>query len=233
MLRKLRSRLSYANVMATIAVFIALGGSSYALSRIGSSQIQDNSIRSQDIKNNDLQGIDLRNGTIKTADVADHSLLAKDFALGQLPAGPQGSVGHQGPKGDTGPTTGASKGGEVFPPASPSGGFPWQRTIITTPTAGAVFVLGTVQASVSCSAMPCSTTFAVYLDSSLVPNAAQTIGGGANSNNSEDLTLQGIMPSVPAGTHDLTIRNEDSTNSPGTGVRARSLTGIALGHSVP
>ena len=30
MLRQIRNRLTYANVMSTLAVFIALGGSSYA-----------------------------------------------------------------------------------------------------------------------------------------------------------------------------------------------------------
>jgi hypothetical protein len=35
--------------------------------------------------------------------VKDHSLLAKDFKAGQLPAGARGLQGLQGPKGDTGP----------------------------------------------------------------------------------------------------------------------------------
>ena len=72
MKRKIRERLSYANVMATLAVFIALGGTSYALTlprdsvgpeqlransvgrgdsaqRDGSSEIDDRSVRLRDI----------------------------------------------------------------------------------------------------------------------------------------------------------------------------------------
>ncbi|MCA1679000.1 MAG: hypothetical protein LC777_08680 [Actinobacteria bacterium] len=38
-MHELRARLSYANIMATIAVFIALGGSSYAALRITSKNV--------------------------------------------------------------------------------------------------------------------------------------------------------------------------------------------------
>ena len=99
-------------VVASLALLVALGGSSYAAISIGSGNIRNGSIRSEDIGtgqvhssdilNNDVQGIDVRDGTIKTADVGDHSLLAKDFALGQLPAGAQGAKGDQGPPGNPG-----------------------------------------------------------------------------------------------------------------------------------
>ena len=41
--------------------------------------------------------------SVGTEQVIDRSLLALDFALGQLPAGPPGPQGPAGPKGDTGP----------------------------------------------------------------------------------------------------------------------------------
>jgi len=102
MLSKLRSRLSYANVMATIAVFIALGGTSYAVATgsIGSREIKNNSVRSKDLRNNTIRGKDIRTGTIRSSDVGNGSLLAEDFKAGQLPAGPQG------PKGDPGALSG-------------------------------------------------------------------------------------------------------------------------------
>jgi hypothetical protein len=92
MLSKLRSRLTYANVMATVAVFLALGGSSYAALRVGSRQLVDNSVRTKDIRNNDVRSKDVRNST----------LLKRDFKPGQLPAGPTGPRGLQGLKGDKG-----------------------------------------------------------------------------------------------------------------------------------
>jgi hypothetical protein len=111
--RKLRSyRPGHATVVAYLALFVALGGSSYAALSVGSSNIRDGSIRSVDIGtgqvrsanilNNDVQGIDIANGTIRSQDVQDHSLLAGDFAPGQLPQGPQGAQGLKGDTGDPG-----------------------------------------------------------------------------------------------------------------------------------
>ena len=99
MLRRLRRRLTYANVMASIAVFIALAGSSYAALTITSKNVKNNSLKSADLKNNSVKSVDVRN----------RSLLSKDFRVGQLPAGapgaagPQGAAGSQGAKGDPGP----------------------------------------------------------------------------------------------------------------------------------
>jgi hypothetical protein len=53
-LRKLRHHLTYANVMATVAVFIALGGSSYAALRISGSDIRNRSIAGKKMKRNTL-----------------------------------------------------------------------------------------------------------------------------------------------------------------------------------
>lgn len=54
MLRVLRDRITYANVMATLAVFIALGGSSYAALKITGAQVRNHSLTGKDIKRNSL-----------------------------------------------------------------------------------------------------------------------------------------------------------------------------------
>jgi hypothetical protein len=89
---KLRTRLTYANVVATLALFVALGGSSYAAI----------SITGKNVKNGSLTGKDVKNSSLTTSDVKNRSLLSKDFKSGQLPAGlqgPQGTKGDQGPSG--------------------------------------------------------------------------------------------------------------------------------------
>jgi len=53
---KLRRRLTYANVMSTLAVFIALGGSSYAAFTISGRNIKNRSIPAKKIKLNSLTG---------------------------------------------------------------------------------------------------------------------------------------------------------------------------------
>jgi hypothetical protein len=102
MLAKLCARLSFANVVSLMALFVALGGTSYALATgsIGSREIKNNSVRSKDIRNNAVRSRDIRNNDLTGCDVKDASLLAKDFAAGQLPAGPAGT---RGPTGDPGP----------------------------------------------------------------------------------------------------------------------------------
>ncbi len=79
-----RRRPSYANVMSTIAVFLALGGSSVAALRVSSAQLKDNSVRSRDIRNNDLRSKDLRDGEIRGRDLRDNSVGGADVTDGSL-----------------------------------------------------------------------------------------------------------------------------------------------------
>ena len=57
---KLRERLTYANVMSTLAVFIALGGSSYAALRISGRSIENRSIPAKKIKRNSITSKEVR-----------------------------------------------------------------------------------------------------------------------------------------------------------------------------
>jgi hypothetical protein len=97
MLHRLRARLSYANVMATIAVFIALGGSSYAAinlprNSVGASEIRTGAVRSSEIKDRSIRASDLTTN-------ARNALRGQTGAQG--PAGAQGASGAQGPAGPT------------------------------------------------------------------------------------------------------------------------------------
>jgi hypothetical protein len=100
-----RIRPTYANVVASVALFAALGGSSYAALAITGQQVRDGS----------LSGRDVRNASLTTSDVRDQTLLARDFKRGQLPAG---QAGPQGPKGDPGTNGNAGPRGEPGPPGT-------------------------------------------------------------------------------------------------------------------
>jgi hypothetical protein len=54
MLKVPRPRLTYANVVATLALFIALGGSSYAALKISGGEIKAHTITGKNIKRNSL-----------------------------------------------------------------------------------------------------------------------------------------------------------------------------------
>jgi hypothetical protein len=84
----IRSKLAYANVMATVAVFLALGSGAYA-----AASLPQGSVGSKQIKRN----------AVNSAKVKNHSLLARDFRAGQLPRGERGPMGAAGPLGAQGP----------------------------------------------------------------------------------------------------------------------------------
>jgi hypothetical protein len=88
-LKAIRNRLNYANVAATIALILSLGGATafaathLAKSSVGSAQ--------------------LKRDAVTSAKVKDGSLRSADFMAGQLPAGSKGEQGPKGSKGDPGP----------------------------------------------------------------------------------------------------------------------------------
>lgn len=121
----------YANVTATMALVVALGGSAYAA----------NTIRSSDIKNGEVKRVDLANNAVTSGKVKNGTLLSKDFKSGQLPAGPRGATGAPGPKGDAGPSDAfqAFRNG-ISPPPLPDAA---TTTLVTLPLpAGKYVVLG-------------------------------------------------------------------------------------------
>jgi hypothetical protein len=57
-------RLSYANVMSTIAVFVALGGTSYAALKVTGKNVRDGSLTGKDVKNRSLGARDIKSGVL-------------------------------------------------------------------------------------------------------------------------------------------------------------------------
>ena len=88
MLQRLRPRVTFANVVSLLALFVALGGSSYAALRVTSRDIRNNTVRSEDLRNNHVRGRDIRNSTIRGGDVAFNTLDGRDIRedrLGTVP----------------------------------------------------------------------------------------------------------------------------------------------------
>jgi hypothetical protein len=81
-------RLNYANIVASIALFVALGGGAYAAIKLPAGSVGTKQIRKD---------------AVRSAQVRARSLLASDFKLGQLPKGAQGPAGATGSQGPPGP----------------------------------------------------------------------------------------------------------------------------------
>jgi hypothetical protein len=121
MVAGIRASLTYANVVGSLALFVALGGVSYAAVKLPAASV----------------GTDqLKQGAVTSSRVKDGTLLARDFGVGQLAAGPAGDPGREGRPGGPGPAgpkgepgAAAAKGesgpaGAVGPagPEGPAGG---------------------------------------------------------------------------------------------------------------
>jgi hypothetical protein len=72
-IQRLRKRLTYANVVATLAVFIALGGSSYAALRITGRDVANNSLTYKDLRRNTLGSSRIRESRLGTVPRANNA----------------------------------------------------------------------------------------------------------------------------------------------------------------
>lgn len=116
MLTRIARRMGYANVMSTLALFFALGGTAVAgaTALVTGADIRDGSVTGRDVRdrsltgrelarasvngrvvqNRSLTGTDIQNGSVRLADLAPSDL--------QQMRGPQGEPGPQGPQGPQG-----------------------------------------------------------------------------------------------------------------------------------
>ena len=84
MITRIRAGLSYANIVGTLALFLALGGVSYAAVKLPA-----RSVGTKELKSGAVTSAKVRNGTLRK----------KDFKKGQLPKGAEGADGADGADG--------------------------------------------------------------------------------------------------------------------------------------
>ncbi|MGH2970321.1 MAG: hypothetical protein ACRDK0_14860, partial [Solirubrobacteraceae bacterium] len=105
----LKAHASYANVMATIAVFVALGGTSYAVTAL-----PRNSVGAKQIRTGAVGKSELRNSAVRSKHINNRSVGLRDiaFAARRSLRGQKGAPGTQGPAGPPGaPLTAAVDSG--------------------------------------------------------------------------------------------------------------------------
>jgi hypothetical protein len=88
-MRPLRRHITYANIVSTLALVLALsGGAVYAAGKIGGNQIRKGAIHSFHIKNKQVKRQDIAGGSINSRKVSNESLTGKDIkeaTLGLVP----------------------------------------------------------------------------------------------------------------------------------------------------
>lgn len=150
--RRPRLRPPASMAVALMALFVALGGTSYAAITISGKNVKNGSLTGADIKNGSLRGTDVRNRSLTSSDLSSGTISSLRGTSG--PAGPAGTSGPAGPAGPAGtfgtvtvrsavyssgaPVTASCQSGEVAVGGGVSTGSPFgfPRVSAPTPTSG-------------------------------------------------------------------------------------------------
>jgi hypothetical protein len=83
-INRLQERLTYANVMSTLAVFVALGGTSYAAFNLTGADIRDGSLTGRDLKANSIDGKRVKEKRLATVPRARNAERLNGISAGRL-----------------------------------------------------------------------------------------------------------------------------------------------------
>lgn len=91
MLNRTRARFSSAHILAALALFVALGGSAYALkaNTVGTKALKNNAVKTKKIANNAVKTNKIANGAVTTDKIADNAVNGNkvdESTLGEVPA---------------------------------------------------------------------------------------------------------------------------------------------------
>jgi hypothetical protein len=85
--KRIRKRLTYANVMSSLAVFLVLGGgAAYAAKKIGTHQLKGSSVTTAKIKKNAVTASKIKKNSITTAKIAKGAVTGGRLAAGSVDA---------------------------------------------------------------------------------------------------------------------------------------------------
>lgn len=155
MITKLTRQLTYSNLMASVAVFLALGGGAYALT------VPNASVGAKQLKKNAVTAAKVRSGAIGSAKVQDNSLTGTDILESSLATVPSAS------RADTAGASGSAKTAESAATADSA------KTADSAATANTAGIANSVaSASVGANGLKTITK---------VESAGTTIGAGASA----------------------------------------------------
>ncbi len=196
-MRILRARLSYANVMASIAVFIALGGASYAAvslprESVGTQQLRDDAVTRSKLADRSVGARHLRRRSVGASKLAGGGVKKRSLSpwiRGQLAR--RAAQGPPGPKGETGAR---GPGAVAVRYSSPASAAPNVQTVLDT---------SGLSLSVSCDASGGATTlnFSPRSTDAATLHETVTVDSGSDPTNSGPADFTGnLQIDLPAGT---------------------------------
>ncbi len=84
-LKRVRITPAMSMAVAMVALVAAIGGTSYAASKISGDDIQSSSITAKQIKNDSLKGKDFKSGGLTGSDIRDNKITGKQINEDQVP----------------------------------------------------------------------------------------------------------------------------------------------------
>jgi hypothetical protein len=178
-MRRLRGKLTYANVIATLALFMAMsGGVVWAAHKIGANQLKSNSVGTAKLKKNAVTAKKIKKNAVTKEKIADGSVTnskidegAVDFT--KIAAGTNVlGTAHGGPVGVSGPST-------------PLVAIPLTGTTSFTPIPGNVDMLS-IEARGNLTGSgptPCSVEVFLYVNGRAFGGGVLSLEGGSSSEN--------------------------------------------------
>ena len=233
------------NGIAYVALFVALGGTSYAAASlpknsVGSRQLKSSSVNSRVVKDKSLKVQDFARGVLQSGPHGPQGPQGIPGAQGlqgipgaqglQGEKGESGGKGDKGDTGDVGPTEGTST--DFYTRTSTPFAYDTliDRSDVTTTVGGKLLVTKTV-ASLEMSCNPAS-PWSVWLalDGVRVPGTVMPFI--PNATVLRNITLVGVTSQVvPAGTHDVALAIDcDSAPSVSSYATAENATLVVLGN---
>jgi hypothetical protein len=127
--KQIRKRVTYANVMSSIAVFLVLGGASaYAAKKIGSNEIKGNSITTGKIKKEAVSASKIKKNAVTTSKIADGAVTGAKLNLGSVGTVPNANHANTADSANNANTVGGNTVRKFFYSASENSG---SRTILS------------------------------------------------------------------------------------------------------
>lgn len=182
MMKRLKRRLSFANVVAMIALFVALGGSVYASNKINGKTIKKGSEPGNRLKNDSVTGKQVNESTLGTVPNAD--------ALGGAPVSAYLTIGRS-----------AHQSGPCDPTDTS-----FVRCVAVTlnmPQAGRVLLVG-AGVAVDQGAIGAEGSCAFGADTNVVSGSTMSVYASAPPAN-EDFSLTAVTEPLGAGSHSFQL----------------------------
>jgi hypothetical protein len=239
-------RPQHATVVAYLALFVALGGVSYAAIKlpansVGSKQIKKSAVTKSKLKKGAVTSSKIKANAVTSRLVKDGSLQTADFA--QLPAGAQGppgvpgepgTAGATGPPGPTFGDVGLTTGCCASPTPTAAASVTASRTV-TLPAAARLYVFGSVRAVIENCSSSCTMQWGLRVDGVAVSGSGRklaTLGIPPTPTPyiADTLTPWGITETLGAGAHTIQLVKEPLVGPmAGSAFGDQDIGAIALG----